>query len=53
MISYYQKRIDEACTLAEDEAARANFTAAIFKLTDALREAQHCISELAQKADAA
>lgn len=50
MISYYMKRIEEACDHAEREAANGNHAAAIYKLTDALKEAQHCISELAEEA---
>ena len=50
MVQYHEERVKEFLRIAEDEAARANFPAAIYRLSDAVAEAMSCISELKEKA---
>jgi hypothetical protein len=49
--NYYSKRISELARLAEDEAARSNFQAAIYKLTDALDCALNMLQQMAGEAE--
>lgn len=50
-VNYYSQRISDLVRLADDEAARANFQAAIYKLTDALDVALNMLQQMAGEAE--